>query len=192
MKPGGAVDDIHQLVRLYRGDVSVFKSASSRVAVVLGTQVLSGGRPSPPLAARARHAAALYLKGEVSTLVPTGGIGKYPPSEAAVISRILQGSGVPENAIVLEEEAHSTRESALILGDVLRERGVDRVRVVTDPLHCIRSVAAFRAAGINAEAEPVYSSPMWRVGRMRRGQFFREFGAVIWYRMRQRGGPASG
>lgn len=192
MKPVGAVDDLRRLVRLYRGDVSVFGSAASRVAVVLGTEVLSGGRPSPPLAARSRHAAALYRGGEVSTLVPTGGVGKHPPSEAAVISCILRESGVPEEAIVLEEEAHSTRESARILGDVLRERGVERVRVVTDPLHCIRAVAAFRAAGVNAEAEPVYSSPMWRVGRMRRGQFLREFGAVIWYRMRQKREPASG
>ena len=159
---------------------------------MLGTQVLSGGRASPPLAARARHAAALYLGGEVSTLVPTGGVGKHPPSEADVISQILKESGVPETAIILEEKAHSTRESALILGDVLPERGVDRVRVVTDPLHCIRAVAAFRAAGVSAEAEPVYSSPMWRVGRMRRGQLFREFGAVVWYRMRQKEGPASG
>lgn len=192
MKLAGLLDDLRRLLRLYRGDVSVLESASSPVAVVLGAQVLSGGRPSPPLAARSRHAAALYTAGVVSTLLPTGGVGKHPPSEAVVISRILRDAGVPEEAIILEEEAHSTRESALVLAGILKHRGFGRVRVVTDPLHCVRAVGAFRAAGIKAEAEPVYSSPMWRAERMRRGQFLREFGAVVWYRMRQKEVPESG
>jgi hypothetical protein len=33
-------------------------------------------------------------------------------------------------------------------------------------------------------AEPVYSSPMWRKKWSRRGQFVRESGALVWYRIR--------
>jgi uncharacterized SAM-binding protein YcdF (DUF218 family) len=62
--------------------------------------------------------------------------------------------------------------------------GIEGVLVVTDPLHCVRTVAAFEKAGLGAWAEPVYSSPMWRARWMRRGQLAREIGALIWYRIR--------
>jgi uncharacterized SAM-binding protein YcdF (DUF218 family) len=58
------------------------------------------------------------------------------------------------------------------------------VLVVTDPLHCVRTVAAFERAGLRAWAEPVYGSPMWRGRWARRGQFVRELGALVWYRIR--------
>jgi uncharacterized SAM-binding protein YcdF (DUF218 family) len=62
--------------------------------------------------------------------------------------------------------------------------GLGVVLVVTDPLHCVRTVAAFGKAGLRASAEPVYSSPMWRKKWSRRQQFVRESGALVWYRMR--------
>jgi hypothetical protein len=58
------------------------------------------------------------------------------------------------------------------------------VLVVSDPLHCVRTVSAFDRAGLLAVAEPVYSSPMWRKKWSRRGQLVRESGALLWYRMR--------
>jgi hypothetical protein len=58
------------------------------------------------------------------------------------------------------------------------------VLVVSDPLHCVRAVSAFGRTGLLAVAEPVYSSPMWRKKWSRRGQFVRESGALVWYRMR--------
>ncbi|HZC12863.1 MAG TPA: hypothetical protein VE270_02485, partial [Thermoleophilaceae bacterium] len=65
-----------------------------------------------------------------------------------------------------------------------RKLGVRRVLVVTDPLHCVRTVAAFERAGLEAWAEPVYASPMWRGRWSRRGQLARETGALIWYGLR--------
>src|SRR3712207_4375026 len=79
------------------------------VAVVLGTQVLPGGRPSRTLEARVRRAARLYAEGEAGVLIPTGGIGEYPPSEAEVMAHILREEGVPESAVLLEEDRKSTR-----------------------------------------------------------------------------------
>ncbi len=155
------------------------------VAVVLGTQVLPGGRPSRPLLARTRHAARLYLEGEVALVIPTGGVGKHPPSEAEVAAKILREAGVPEGAILLEKEARSTRESARLVAVMARRRGIRGVLLVTDPLHCVRAVGAFRAEGLLAYASPVYSSPMWRDPRLRLGQFLREIGAITWYRARR-------
>jgi len=157
---------------------------SKRVVVVLGTQVLSGGRPSRTLEARVRHAARLYAEGAVDLVIPTGGLGEHPPSEAEVMARILREDGVPEDALLIEDRALNTWDSARLVAGMAEKLGVGGVLVVTDPLHCVRAVAAFEKAGLRAWAEPVYSSPMWRGRWMRRGQLAREIGALIWYRIR--------
>lgn len=182
-------EDLRLLIWSYRGDSLLEEppADASGVVVVLGTQVLPGGRPSKPLYARARHAARLYTKGEATLVIPTGGVGKHPPSEAEVMASILQEEGVPEEVVLTEEKARSTRESAQLVGVLARQRGIKRLTVVTDPLHCVRAVGAFRVEGILAYASPVYSSPMWRVRRMRRGQFLREIGALIWYKAMEGG-----
>jgi cobalamin biosynthesis protein CobD/CbiB len=73
---------------------------------------------------------------------------------------------------------------ALRVAEIARRIGVGEVFVVTDPLHCVRTVACFGRVGLRAVAEPVYSSPMWRKKWSRRGQFLRESGALVWYRIR--------
>jgi uncharacterized SAM-binding protein YcdF (DUF218 family) len=160
------------------------RPGSPRVAVVLGTQVLRGGRPSRTLEARVRHAARLYAEGEVGLLIPTGGLGEHPPREAEVMARVLREEGVPEEVVLLEDRALNTWDSARLVAGMAEKLGVRSVVVVTDPLHCVRTVAAFRRAGLMAWAEPVYSSPMWRGKWLRRGQLLREIGALTWYRIR--------
>ena len=184
--PDSLLGELWALVRVYRGE-TVFPEdgASPEVAVVLGTQVLAGGRPSRPLAARTRHAAGLYAGGGIRLLVPTGGVGKHPPSEAEVMVRILREAGVSGEDILAEEKAQSTRESALQVAAIVEKRGIESVLLVTDPLHCVRSVEAFRAEGLRVFASPVYSSPMWRNPGLRRGQLLRELVALVWYRMRR-------
>lgn len=184
------IGELRALVRLYRGG-SVFRDGAppeSEAAVILGAQVLSGGRPSGTLRARAWHAAQLYADGEVGLLIPTGGVGEHPPSEAEVAAGMLRGAGVPEEAILLEGKAQNTRESARRVAAITRRREIRSVVVVTDPLHCVRTVGAFRAEGVPVCASPVYSSPMWRKLKLRREQFLREIGAVVWYRVRRKAG----
>jgi uncharacterized SAM-binding protein YcdF (DUF218 family) len=187
--PDSLIGELWALARLYRGE-SVFQEGGAfggtGVAVVLGAQVLSGGRPSGTLRARARHAARLYVAGEVGLVIPTGGVGEHPPSEAEVAAKILREAGVPGEAILPEGEAKNTRESALLVAEMVRERRIQNVVLVTDPLHCVRTVGAFRAEGILARVSPVYSSPTWQRFWPRRGQFLREIAAVIWYRVRRR------
>lgn len=183
---GGPLGELGELLGVYRGRPSGPAGGETRprVAVILGAQVLRGGRPSRTLEARTRHAGSLYAGGEVDLLIPTGGVGEHPPAEAEVMSKILRKMGVPEEAILREQSARSTWESALRVAEVARRRGVGEVLVVSDPLHCVRAVSAFGRAGLLAVAEPVYSSPMWRKSWSRRGQLVRESGALVWYRMR--------
>jgi uncharacterized SAM-binding protein YcdF (DUF218 family) len=183
---GGLARQLRALFDVYRGGRCTLgeRSESSRVAVVLGTQVLPGGRASRTLEARVRHAARLYKEGGIRLLVPTGGLGEHPPSEALVMARILREEGVPESDVLLEDRARNTWDSARLVAGMADKLGVKSVVVVTDPVHCVRTVAAFRRAGLMASAEPVYSSPMWRGKWRRRGQLVREIGALAWYRMR--------
>jgi uncharacterized SAM-binding protein YcdF (DUF218 family) len=184
----GITRHLRTLFEVYRGgrlpSIPGEELGSSRVAVVLGTQVLRGGRPSRTLEARVRHAARLYAEGEAGLLIPTGGLGEHPPSEAEVMASVLQEEGVPEDAVLLEDRALNTWDSARLVAGMAEKLGVRSVVVVTDPLHCVRTVAAFRRAGLMAWAEPVYSSPMWRGKWLRRGQLLREIGALTWYRIR--------
>ena len=183
---GGVVGELRRLLGVYLGGERAPDTGEERprYAVVLGTQVLPGGRPSRTLDARVRHAARLHAAGRVDRIVVTGGVGKHPPSEAEVMARILREEGVPGEAVRLENEAESTWDSARLVAALAAGEGVEEVLVVTDPLHCVRTAAAFRRAGLIARAEPVYSSPMWRVPWLRRGQFLRESGALVWYRAR--------
>lgn len=180
--------DLVALWRVYRGGTLPQPPRGGaeqiKAAVVLGAQVLPGGRASRTLDARARHAARIYARGGADLLIPTGGLGEHPPSEAEVMARILREEGVPEAAILPEEKALSTWDSALLVSQMAREIGADEVLIVTDPLHCIRTVAAFEEAGLTAWPEPAYSSPMWREKWSRRGQLAREMGALVWYRAR--------
>ena len=185
---GGILGLLGELLRVYMGrpSTSVPEGIRTRprVAVVLGAQVLLGGRPSSTLEVRTRHAGELYVRGLADLLVPTGGEGEHPPGEAVVMSGILREMGVPEAAILREDTARSTWESAVRVAEIAHHGGIGQVLVVTDPLHCVRTVASFGRVGLLAVAEPVYSSPMWRKKWSRRGQFARESGALVWYRIR--------
>lgn len=180
--------DLRTLVRVYRGDLSALGEGGSGpdgVIVVLGAQVRAGGRPSRALAARVRHAGDMYHRGEADTILVSGGVGEHPPSEASIMAAILVETGVPRKKILPEAASLSTRHSAHHVAVLARERGLRRITLVTDPLHCVRAASAFRAEGLEVVIEPATRSPMWLESGERRGQFLREFGAVIWYGLRR-------
>ncbi|MDP8939902.1 MAG: YdcF family protein [Actinomycetota bacterium] len=181
--------DLWMLWRVYRGgSLALAGEAAPRTAVIMGAQVLRGGRPSPALEARTRHAARLYAEGKLDLLVPTGGLGEHPPREAVLMRDILWREGVPDGAVLLEDEAVNTWDSAVRLAEISRKQQIGGVRVVTDPLHCVRTVWAFREVGLEAWVEPAYDNPMWRKPWSRWGQLIREAVALVWYRVRYRVG----
>ncbi len=187
------IGELRALVRLYRGG-SVFPEGDApdktEAVVVLGTtQVLAGRRPSGTLRARARHVAQLYAKGEVGLVIFTGGVGKHSPNEAQVVGRMLRRKvGVSKEGSLIEREARSTRESARLVAAMAKERGIQSVVLVADPLHCVRAVAAFRMEGLSVRASPEYRSPLWYDPKLRREQLLREIGALLWYRIRHKAG----
>ncbi len=114
--------------------------------------LLLGGNPNNALP-RAKAAAELYRSGRVPFIVPSGGVewnvGGEMISESHYMKRILMESGVPEEAIILENEARTTKENmiygTLQINRKLRFEKVDHVIIVTAQWHMKRSIALAKA-----------------------------------------------
>ena len=126
--------------------------------------LLLGGNPNNAIP-RAKAAAELYHTGRISYIVPSGGV-KWDffgeeVSEANYMKRVLIESGVPEEAIILEDEARTTKENmiygTLQINRKLKFEKVDRVIIVTSRSHMKRSIAlakAFLPRKVNVSAYP--------------------------------------
>jgi len=133
-------------------------------AIVVMGAANYNGKPSPLLKARLDHALDLYNEGLAPIVVVTGGKlegDRY--TEAETSRRYLSDKGVPDEAIVAEEDGHSTWESLEGVADLLDERGLDRVLIVTDPFHALRSRLIAQELGMTAYTSPTDTSP-WGSG----------------------------
>ena len=119
---------------------------SGEFALLLGS---SPFRAEP----RARAAAELYRQGRVKYIVPSGGV-KWDTygeqmTEAEYMRRILLSEGVPEDAIVMENEATTTKEN-MIYGALQMNRKTHfysgkKVIIVSSEAHMKRSLALAKA-----------------------------------------------
>ena len=128
-------------------------------AIVVMGAAQYDGRPSPQLAARLDHAAALWPTGQADLVVVTG--GNRPGdrfTEAQASADYLAEHGVPESAIVLEDQGRSSYESLRGVAALLAERGLDEVLIVTDPYHALRSRLIAREVGLDAHVSPTPTS----------------------------------
>lgn len=100
----------------------------------------------------------LLRSGEARVAVLSGGsivAGEDAPSEAAMLARQLEDWGIERHRVVLEREARNTRENAVFVDRIVRERGLRRVVVVTSAFHMARALDCFRAVGLDVDALPV-------------------------------------
>jgi uncharacterized SAM-binding protein YcdF (DUF218 family) len=65
--------------------------------------------------------------------------------DARPMVRTLRGIGVPEENLAGEECSQTTQENALFTASILRSQGVDKILLVTDPPHMLRSLLTFRS-----------------------------------------------
>jgi uncharacterized SAM-binding protein YcdF (DUF218 family) len=134
--------------------------------IILGAAVWPGERASLTLRARTARGAEVYRAGHTGHLILTGGVGKYPPAEAEVMRRLLATWGVPAEAMVLEDQATTTAESARLCAETMRRRGWESALIVSDPWHTPRATRLFRREGMRALPCPAFDSPTWtRLGK---------------------------
>jgi uncharacterized SAM-binding protein YcdF (DUF218 family) len=136
--------------------------------VVLGAAQYDG-RPSPQLAARLDHALALYEEGLAPVVMVTG--GNQPGdrfTEAEASASYLVDRGVPEQAIMREDQGRTTYESLAGAADQLLGAGLDEVVLVTDPYHSLRSRLIAEEVGLDAALSPTPSSVVTGWSSLRR------------------------
>ena len=130
--------------------------------VVLGAGVLPVTRSRPYLhlhtsSDRVWHAARLFHAGKAPRVIASGG-AVWPtsgrPGAAESMRELLEALGVPNAAVVLENDSRTTRENAVHTARVATERGIADILLVTSPWHMPRAVAAFRAVGLRVTPAP--------------------------------------
>lgn len=146
----------------------------AQAIVVLGAAQYRG-RPSPVLRARLDHAVGLYAQGIAPRLVLTGGVAEGDTASEAAVSRLyaLQ-AGVPDSAILLENEGRTTAQSLARVARLLRARRLDTVVVVSDPFHVRRAALVAHREGLVVYASPTRTDAVWRRVMRQPGYFFGE------------------
>ncbi len=112
--------------------------------IVPGCAVRPDGTASGALRRRTEHAVALWHNGAAPLIVLTGGIGRFPPSEAHAAAAIAEAAGVPADALVLEAASTTTAENAQLAAEALPDADQLSVLVVTDSYHAWRCRHLFR------------------------------------------------
>lgn len=149
-------------------------AADAQAIVVLGAAQYRG-RPSPVLRARLDHAVALYWKGIAPRLVLTGGIAEGDTASEAAVSRLYAlAAGVPDSAILLENEGRTTSQSLAGVARLLRARRLDTVVVVSDPFHVLRAETVARRMGLTTFGSPTRTDDVWARILRQPGYFFSE------------------
>lgn len=130
-------------------------------AIVVFGAAQYNGRPSPVLEARLDHAASLYEDGFAGVIAVTGGRREGDRfTEASVSADYLSRQGVPQEAILREVKGANSWESLAAAANILKDRGITKVLLVSDPFHAARTEAMADELGLEAYSSPTRSSPI--------------------------------
>jgi uncharacterized SAM-binding protein YcdF (DUF218 family) len=115
--------------------------------------VRPGGRPSTTLRWRTEAAAAFGGRFADPLFVPTGGVGRFGPSEASVMAALLVACGVPAERILLEETGTDTLSSVRAVAALLRTHRISVPFFAASSLyHLPRCLLLLRLFGVPARA----------------------------------------
>lgn len=112
---------------------------------------------------------------------------------AGVTRNLLEQHGVPSQALHLEARSQTTWENALYLAPMLRQEGVQRILLVTSPVHMLRAVSVFRKQGfevipaptLEPEAVDIASASGWpqRAALRRSDRYLHEYIGLWMYKL---------
>lgn len=134
----------------------------AEVIVVLGGATRSPHPPRPTVEMgeagdRLIYAAQLYHQGKAPFILATGGILPFTDetiTEADSMAALLRRLGVPDAAIWRESRAINTFENGVLAREMLSERSMARVILVTSAMHMPRAVGVFARQGITVIPAP--------------------------------------
>jgi len=134
------------------------------VIVLLGGGTESSDPPRPMTEVnsagdRVLYAAKLYQDGAAPAILVSGGNLDFSnargSSPAEEMTALLMLTGVPKEDIWQQDKSQNTYEDALYSSEILREKGIEEVILVTSALHMPRAKALFEHLGISVIPAPV-------------------------------------
>lgn len=166
----------YALVRSLESQYSTPVKALQADAIVILGGGTRGSDPPRPMTEineagdRLLYGASLYHKGAAPVVLVTGGsIEWLTPEgigpEANDMSALMALLGIPPEALLLEAESRNTYENALFSKQLLADRGMDEVLLVTSAMHMPRSLPLFEAQGLRVMPAPtdyLVSDAEWR------------------------------
>ncbi|MFC2062011.1 phospholipase D-like domain-containing protein, partial [Elusimicrobiota bacterium] len=112
--------------------------------VAIGKHSVKAKKPHPVLVERTIAAVDLYKKGVAPVIIFTGGKRRGPKSEAEMMKEIALARGVPEKAIILEEESLSTVDNAKNIAGIMKDIKLNKIVFITSDSHIERATRTFR------------------------------------------------
>ncbi len=106
---------------------------------------------------RCRHGAWLYKNWKAVPVMVCGGLPSAAAGAetvAAYMKDFLEAEGVPSGDIIEEGRSATTYENALFAAELLGQRQLGKIALVTDGWHMPRAAACFRARGLEVLAAP--------------------------------------
>ncbi|MDJ0571695.1 MAG: YdcF family protein [Pleurocapsa sp. MO_192.B19] len=106
---------------------------------------------------RLLYAAKLYKDGVAPLIILTGGRIQWyggESSEARSMATILELMGIPRDVMILESRSLNTYENAVYTKEILNQKNIKQILLVTSATHMPRSLAIFKKQGINAIPAP--------------------------------------
>jgi uncharacterized SAM-binding protein YcdF (DUF218 family) len=124
-------------------------------AILILGRALKDDRITRVFAARLDHAAELYRDGLAPIVIVTGGLtGEATRTEADAGREYLLERGIPAAAILCEDRSRHTLENLFNAREDLRQRGLRRVLLISDPLHLARASAMATGLGLEVATSP--------------------------------------
>jgi uncharacterized SAM-binding protein YcdF (DUF218 family) len=134
--------------RLLGGD---WTDRGGRTLIVLAGDSMGGGIIGERSYLRARYAVLAYKRYGYNTVLITGDV-----ETTQEMGSFLKENGVPPERIVLEQESHSTHESAIHTATYLfAEQGADSASLLTSDFHMYRARRSFARAGVTVQTRPI-------------------------------------
>lgn len=170
-------------------DICAFSAEDQKcradVAVILGAAAYNG-EVSPVYRERINHGITLYEEGYVDRLIVTGGTADQgEESDASAAKKYLLSRGIPEEAVLMEDQSSITQENLENSKAIMEENGYETAIIVSDPLHMKRAMLLAEDAGITAYSSPTpstrYISLRTKIPFLARETFY--YIGYKWYRV---------
>ena len=114
-----------------------------------------GDDPASIQTTRTGFGLELFRAARASVILVSGEAG-----EARQTAEMLHAQGVPINAILIDNDSHTTHQNALHSALLLRKAGLSRILLVTSSAHMPRAAATFRRQGLEVIPAPTIDPPV--------------------------------